>query len=75
MSEQLQAEDQDLHLFRDETLGSGAYGIVCKAILNELPCAAKLLHAILFESEDHQSPTIHQGPSIPDRFVQECQLL
>ena len=69
MSERLQAEGQDLQLFRNETLGSGAYGVVCKAKLNELPCAAKLLHAILFESEDPQSPTIH------DRFVQECQLL
>ena len=69
MTEQLQAEGQDLQLFRNETLGSGAYGVVCKAKLNELPCAAKLLHAILFESEDPQSPTIH------DRFVQECQLL
>ena len=69
MAEQLQAEGQDLQLFRDECLGSGAYGKVCKAKLNELPCAAKLLHAILFESDDPQSPTIHH------RFVQECQLL
>ena len=69
MSEQLQAEGQDLQLFRDECLGSGAYGKVCKAKLNELPCAAKLLHAILFESDDPHSPTIRC------RFVQECQLL
>ena len=69
MAEQLQAEGQDLQLFRDECLGSGAYGKVCKAKLNELPCAAKLLHAILFELDDPQSPTIHH------RFVQECQLL
>ena len=59
MAEQLQAEGQDLQLFRDECLGSGAYGKVCKAKLNELPCAAKLLHAILFELDDPQSPTIH----------------
>ena len=69
MSEQLQAEGQDLQLFRDECLGSGAYGKVCKAKLNELLCAAKLLHAILFESDDPQSPTIQR------RFVQECQIL
>ena len=69
MSEQLQAEGQHLQLFRDESLGSGAYGKVCKAKLNELPCAAKLLHAILFESDDPHSPTIRC------RFVQECQLL
>ena len=63
MSEQLQAEDQDLQLFRGETLGSGAYGIVCKAKLNELPCAAKLLHRVLFH------------PTIQRRFVQEHELL
>ena len=63
MSEQLQAEGQDLQLFRGETLGSGAYGVVCKAKLNELPCAAKLLHRVLFH------------PTIQRRFVQEHELL
>ena len=63
MSEQLQAESQDLQLFRDETLGSGAYGVVCKAKLNELPCAAKLLHRVLFH------------PTIQRRFEQEHELL
>ena len=63
MSERLQAEGQDLQLFRDETLGSGAYGVVCKAKLNELPCAAKLLHRVLFH------------PRIQRRFDQEHELL
>ena len=63
MSERLQAEGQDLQLFRDETLGSGAYGVVCKAKLNELPCAAKLLHRVLFH------------PTIQRRFEQEHELL
>ena len=61
--EHLQADGQDLLLFRDECLGSGAYGMVCKAKLNELPCAAKLLHRVLFH------------PTIQRRFEQECQLL
>ena len=63
MSEHLQADGQDLLLFHDECLGSGAYGMVCKAKLNELPCAAKLLHRVLFH------------PTIQRRFDQECQLL
>ena len=63
MSERLQAQGQDLELFRDETLGSGAYGVVCKAKLNELPCAAKLLHRVLFH------------PTIQRRFDQEHVLL
>ena len=69
MSEQLQAEGQDLQLFRDECLGSGSYGKVCKAKLNELPCAAKLLHIILFQFEDPRSQTIRR------RFEQECEIL
>ena len=63
MSEHLQADGQELLLFRDECLGSGAYGMVCKAKLGELPCAAKLLHRALFH------------PTIQRRFEQECQLL
>ena len=63
MSEQLQAQGQNLELFRDKCLGSGAYGVVCKAKLNELPCAAKLLHRVLFH------------PTIQRRFDQEHALL
>ena len=69
MTELLQAEGQDLQLFHDECLGSGSYGKVCKAKLNELPCAAKLLHIILFQFEDPQSQTIQR------RFEQECEIL
>ena len=69
VSELLQAEGQYIQLFHDESLGSGAYGKVCKAKLNELPCAAKRLHIILFQNDDPQSPTIQR------RFVQECELL
>ena len=69
MSEQMQVEGQYLELFRDECLGSGSYGKVCKAKLNELPCAAKLLHIILFQFEDPRSQTIRL------RFEQECNIL
>jgi len=69
MTELLQAEGQDLQLFHDESLGSGSYGVVCKAKLDELPCAAKLLHRVLFQNDDPQSPTIQH------RFVQECEIL
>ena len=69
MSKRLQAEGQDLQLFCDKCLGSGSYGKVCKAKLNELPCAAKLLHIILFQFEDPRSQTIQR------RFEQECEIL
>ena len=47
-------------IFYDEVLGSGSYGMVCKAECGQLPCAAKLLHA--------PSTNI-------DKFHQECQVL
>ena len=55
-----------LRLMRDATLGMGAYGQVCKATLDELPCAAKLLHPILVDQNDTKNQT---------RFEQECRFL
>ena len=62
-------EDQDLELFHDETLGTGSYGKVCKAKFCELPCAAKILHPVLFQFNDPHSQKLLQ------RFEQECELL
>ena len=69
MSERSQADDQDLELFHDKTLGTGSYGKVCKAKFCELPCAAKILHPVLFQFNDPHSQKILQ------RFEQECELL
>ena len=69
MSEQSQAEFQDLELFHDQTLGTGSYGKVCRAKFCELPCAAKILHPVLFQFNDPHSQKILQ------RFEQECELL
>ena len=55
-----------LRLIRDATLGTGAYGQVCKATLDELPCAAKLLHPILVDPNNPRNRT---------RFEQECRFL
>ena len=55
-----------LRLVRDATLGTGAYGQVCKATLDELPCAAKLLHPILVDPNNPRNRT---------RFEQECRFL
>ena len=55
-----------LRLMRDATLGVGAYGQVCKATLDELPCAAKLLHPILVDPNNPRNRT---------RFEQECRFL
>ncbi len=55
-----------LRLMRDATLGTGAYGQVCKATLDELPCAAKLLHPILVDPNNPRNRT---------KFEQECRFL
>ena len=51
---------------RDAAIGTGAYGQVCKARLDELPCAAKLLHPILVDPNN---------PRNRIRFEQECRFL
>ena len=51
------------------SLGIGSYGAVYKAKCDQLPCAAKVLHPILFETRDPASQRIVQ------RFEQECQFL
>ena len=58
-----------IELFRDDHLGRGSFGIVCKARCNDLPCAAKLLHPILFERNDPISKVTVL------KFEQECQFL
>ena len=55
-----------VRLLRDATLGTGAYGQVCKAMLGELPCAAKLLHPTIVD------PTRPRNRAL---FEQECRFL
>ena len=50
-------------------LGIGSYGAVYKAKCDQLPCAAKILHPILFATRD---PAAHR---IVQRFEQECDFL
>ena len=58
-----------IKLFPDECLGTGAYGVVCKAMCDELPCAAKVLHSALFQFNDPGMPAMTR------RFQQECELM
>ena len=60
---------RNVQLFKTETLGTGSYGVVCKAMCNQRPCAAKLLHPIFFQSND---PGIVVTRT---RFEQECRFL
>ena len=67
--QQYQFHFRNVQLFKTASLGTGSYGAVCKAMCDLLPCAAKLLHPILFQNS---------GPgarSPRSRFEQECHFL
>ena len=60
---------RNIQLFKTETLGTGSYGVVCKAMCNQRPCAAKLLHPIFFQSNDPGMVVTRT------QFEQECHFL
>ena len=60
---------RNVQIYKSQSLGHGAYGAVYRAKCDALPCAAKLLHPILFEDNDPGSVRIMQC------FEQECQFL
>ena len=60
---------QRVELRKTESLGIGSYGAVCKAMCDDLPCAAKILHPALFQF------TAPGSTSIMIKFEQECRLL
>ena len=78
MAESLPPRQQDcvfrfenVVVFKDEDsqLGVGSYGAVYKAKCDQLPCAAKILHPVLFQTNDPGSQRILE------RFEQECGFL
>ena len=58
-----------VQLLKTESLGIGSYGAVCKAMCDDLPCAAKILHPALFQF------TAPGATSVMRKFEQECRLL
>ena len=52
-----------IRILKDQELGNGSYGMVCKALCDELLCAAKLLHPVIVSERNVQ------------KFHQECQIL
>ena len=63
------SHDRNLRLLKTDELGSGSYGVVCKAMWGQRLCAAKLLHPIFFQSNDPGIVTTRR------RFEQECHFL
>ena len=72
----INVEFKTVVLFKDQTLGIGSYGKVCKAKCDDLPCAAKLLHETLFDPSaavEIAPQTEHRLPI--RRFEQGCAVL
>jgi serine/threonine protein kinase len=67
---------KSVQLFKDQTLGIGSYGAVCKAKCNDLGCAAKVLHPTLFDPTAQLQVSRKQEHRLPiKRFEQECEFL
>ena len=60
---------QRVELLKTEELGIGSYGAVYKAMCDDLPCAAKILHPALFQF------TAPGSTNVMRKFEQECRLL
>ena len=67
---------KSVQLLKDQTLGIGSYGKVCKARCDDLLCAAKLIHETLFDPTAHQLIAPQREHRLPmRRFEQECDFL
>ena len=66
----------DVQLFKNQTLGIGSYGKVCRARYGNLPCAAKVIHETLFDPEAFKRIAPEKEHRLPfKRFEQECEVL
>ena len=64
---------RNVQLLKNETLGTGSYGAVCKAKCDQLFCAAKLLYPVLFQMQAPDPGKERRQPF--RRFELECQFL
>ena len=65
-----------VQLLKDQILGIGSYGKVCKAECDGLLCAAKVIHETLFDPTAQQLIAPQREHRLPmRRFEQECEFL
>ena len=71
MAQQVQRQFsfKTFQLLKAELLGAGSFGAVYKAMCDDLPCAGKILHSTLFQSNDPGATTIMR------RFEKKCCFL
>ena len=67
---------KSVQIFKDQTLGIGSYGKVCRAKCDDLICAAKLIHETLFDPMAQLQISPQREHRLPfRRFQQEGDFL
>ena len=67
---------KSVQLLKDQSLGVGSYGAVCKAKCDDLLCAAKIIHPTLFDPTALQQVAPQREHRLPiRRFEQECEFM
>ena len=65
-----------VYVYKDQTLGIGAFGKVCRAKCDDLICAAKILHETLYDPDLEYEVSARRVHRLPmRRFEQECEFL
>ena len=59
-SHKIQAGFKSIQIYKNQILGVGSYGKVCKAKCDDLYCAAKMLHLALFDQDGPNFRRLHQ---------------
>ena len=71
---QVKFQFEHVQLLKNQSLGIGSYGAVCKAKCDDLLCAAKIIHPTLIEPTEEIAPQREHRLPIR-RFEQECEFM
>ena len=71
---QVKFQFEHVQLFKNQSLGIGSYGAVCKAKCDDLLCAAKIIHPTLIDPIEEIVPQREHRLPIR-RFEQECEFM
>ena len=76
MAEIAKYQFKSIQLLKDQSLGIGSYGAVCKAKCDDLLCAAKIIHPTLFDPTALQQVAPQREHRLPiRRFELECEFM
>ena len=76
MAERPKYQFKSVQLLKDQFLGIGSYGAVCKAKCDDLLCAAKIIHPTLFDPTALLQIAPQREHRLPiRRFEQECEFM